>query len=162
MRILLEEDFHADLPAADLDRRRARRPLGLCPSRDDQRSHLDARPHSTQSLLKAGDGWRDAEIMAAFAVSRETVSRVRARFAAGGVAGGLPLTGKRQTHRRRALSDAQATHLLALAFTTAPAGHDHWTLRLLAGKAVELGFVERISPETIRALRKKTRAAKPA
>jgi hypothetical protein len=35
-------------------------------------------------------------------------------------------------------------------------GHDHWTLRLLAGKAVELGFVEQISPETIRALLKKT------
>ena len=37
-----------------------------------------------------------------------------------------------------------------------PDGHDHWTLRLLAGKAVELGFVEHISPETIRALLKKT------
>jgi len=108
-------------------------------------------------LLKAGDGWRDAEIMTAFDVSRETVSRVRARFAAGGVAG--VLTDQRQTPRRRALSDAQATHLLALACTTAPAGHDHWTLRLLAGKAVELGFVERISPETIRSLLKKTRSS---
>ncbi len=91
-------------------------------------------------LLKAGEGWRDAEIMTAFAISRETVSRVRARFAAGGVAG--MLSDKRQTHRRRALSDAQATHLIALACTAAPEGHDHWTLRLLAGKAVELGFVD--------------------
>lgn len=107
-------------------------------------------------LLKAGEGWRDAEIMTAFAISRETVSRVRARFAAGGVAG--VLSDKRQTHRRRALSDAQATHLIALACTAAPEGHDHWTLRLLAGKAVELGFVERISPETIRSLLKKTRS----
>lgn len=108
-------------------------------------------------LLHADAGWRDAEIMAAFHVSRETVSRVRARFAAGG----LPrvLTDKRQTHRRRALTDAQATHLIALACTTAPAGHDHWTLRLLAGKAVELGFVAGISPETIRALLKKTRSS---
>ena len=30
-----------------------------------------------------------------------------------------------------------------------------WTVRLLAGKAVELGFVESISPETIRQLLKK-------
>lgn len=37
----------------------------------------------------------------------------------------------------------------------APSGHDHWTLRLLAGKAVELGFVDSISPETIRQLLKK-------
>ncbi len=108
-------------------------------------------------LLQADAGWRDAEIMAAFHVSRETVSRVRARFAAGGVVG--VLTDKRQTHRRRALTDAQATHLVALACTAAPAGHDHWTLRLLAGKVVELGFAPSISPETIRALLKKTRSS---
>jgi hypothetical protein len=40
-------------------------------------------------LLQADAGWRDAEIMAAFHVSRETVSRVRvrARFAAEGATG---------------------------------------------------------------------------
>jgi len=31
-----------------------------------------------------------------------------------------------------------------------PDGHDHWTVRMLAGKAVELGYVRRISPETVR------------
>lgn len=40
-----------------------------------------------------------------------------------------------------------------------PEGHDHWTLRMLANKAVELGFVETISPETIRALLKKTNSS---
>lgn len=108
-------------------------------------------------LLKAGEGWRDVQIMQALDVSRETVSRVRERFLAGGLE--AVLTDKRQAHRRRALSDAQATHLVALACTAAPAGHDHWTLRLLAGKAIELGYVERISPETIRALLKKTRSS---
>lgn len=109
-------------------------------------------------LLQADAGWRDHQIIAAFHVSRETVCRVRARFADGGVAG--VLTDKRQTHRRRALSDAQATQLIALACTAAPEGHDHWTLRLLAGKAVELGFVERISPETIRALLRRTNSSR--
>lgn len=107
-------------------------------------------------LLKASEGWRDHQIIAAFHVSRETVSRVRARFEAGGLSS--VLSDKRQAHRRRALSDAQATHLIALACTAAPEGHDHWTLRLLAGKAVALGYVESISPETIRSLLKKTRS----
>jgi len=40
-----------------------------------------------------------------------------------------------------------------------PTGHDHWTVRLLAGKAVELGFVESISPETIRQFLKKTNSS---
>ena len=43
-------------------------------------------------------------------------------------------------------------------------GHEHWTLRLLAGKAVELGLVDSLSHETVR-LRLKKRAqaaAEPA
>lgn len=107
-------------------------------------------------LLKADQGWRDHQLIAALDVSRETIGRVRARYLAGGVPG--ILTDPRLTHRRRALTDAQMTHLIALACTDAPEGHDHWTLRLLAGKAVELGFVTSISPETIRAALKKTRS----
>ena len=105
-------------------------------------------------LLKASEGWRDHQIISAFHVSRETVSRVRARFAAGGLE--RVLTDQRQAHRRRALSDAQATHLIAIACSDAPEGHDHWTLRLLAGQAVQLGYVTSISPETIRTVLKKT------
>ena len=108
-------------------------------------------------LLKLGDGWRDAQAMEAFSVCRETVYRVRERYLAGGLS--AVLRDQHQTHRRRALSDAQATHLIALACTPAPEGHDHWTLRLLAGKAVELAYVTSISPETIRAVLKKTRSS---
>jgi len=45
--------------------------------------------------------------------------------------------------------------LIAITCSPSPEGHDHWTLRLLVGKAVELDFVESISPETIRQLLKK-------
>jgi len=38
---------------------------------------------------------------------------------------------------------------------TIPDGYDHWTVRLLADKAVELGFVSSISPNTIHQLLKK-------
>jgi len=65
---------------------------------------------------------------------------------------------KRQEKRRHALTGGQAAHLIAIACTSAPHGHDHWTVRLRAGKAVELGFVESISPETIRQFLKKTNA----
>ena len=41
-------------------------------------------------------------------------------------------------------------HPIALACSPAPEGHDHWTLRALAGKAVELGLVESVSHETVR------------
>jgi len=62
---------------------------------------------------------------------------------------------KPQAGRPRALSATQAAHLIAIACSPAPDGHDHWTLRLLGHKAVELGYVEGISPKTIRQVLKK-------
>ena len=58
-------------------------------------------------------------------------------------------TGPKPT-RYRKLDDRAGTHLIALACTPAPEGHDHWTLRALAGKAVELGLVESLSHEAVR------------
>jgi hypothetical protein len=45
--------------------------------------------------------------------------------------------------------------LIAVACSPAPDGHDRRTVRLLADKAVELGFVEKISVDTIGRLLKK-------
>ena len=45
---------------------------------------------------------------------------------------------------------------IALACSNAPEGHDHWTLRLLAGKVVGLGLVPSLSHETVRLRLKKT------
>jgi hypothetical protein len=46
--------------------------------------------------------------------------------------------------------------LIAVACSQAPDGHDHWTLRLLADKLVQLDVVENISYETVRRTLKKT------
>jgi transposase len=53
------------------------------------------------------------------------------------------------------LTEKQAAHLIAVACSDAPEGHDHWTLRLLVGKVVELSYSESGSYETIRQLLKK-------
>jgi Winged helix-turn helix len=108
-----------------------------------------------QVLLKLAEGWRSfAEVCRAFDVCRNTAVRVRTRFAEGGVV--AVLSERRQTRYRQALTGSQQAHLIAIACSPVPDGHDHWTLRLLGRKAVELGFVEKISPETIRAVLKKT------
>ena len=45
----------------------------------------------------------------------------------------------------------------ALACSPPPEGHDHWTLRLLAGKVVELGLTPSMSHEGVRQRLKKKR-----
>jgi len=104
-------------------------------------------------LLKADNGWSDARICATFDISRNTAINVRRTYLEGGLE--AVLQDKKQQRHRQALTDEQAGYLLAILHTPVPDGHDHWTLRLLARKAVELGFVDSISPETIRQLLRK-------
>ncbi|MFA6313882.1 MAG: helix-turn-helix domain-containing protein, partial [Sterolibacterium sp.] len=58
------------------------------------------------------------------------------------------------------LDERQCAHLIAVACSEAPEGHDHWTLRLLAGKVVELGFAESYSHEAVRQTLKKTTSSR--
>src|SRR5258708_15877509 len=106
-----------------------------------------------QALLKAAEGWTDAQICQVFGISRNTSIQVRQRYLSGGLE--AVLFDKKQQCHRHALTGEQAAHLIAIACTPVPDGHDHWTLRLLAGQAVEPRFAEPISPETIRSLLKK-------
>ena len=104
-------------------------------------------------LLKAHEGLSDPQIMAALNVSRPSVERIRKRFVLGGLEKALN-EDPRPGQKRKLDGRAEAT-LIATACSQVPAGHEHWTLRLLAGKLVELEVVDSISYETIRRTLKK-------
>lgn len=106
-------------------------------------------------LLKANEGKSDPEIMAALNVSRPCVERIRKRFVEGGMDKALN-EDPRPGFKRRLDGRGEAI-LLATACSDVPLGHEHWTLRLLAGKMVELKVVDDISYETIRRTLKKMR-----
>ena len=105
-------------------------------------------------LLKADEGLSDPEIMAALNVSRPCVERIRKRFVADGIERALN-EDPRPGQKRKLDGRAEAT-LIATACTEAPEGHAHWSLRLLAGKLVQLGVVDTVSHETVRHTLKKT------
>lgn len=105
-------------------------------------------------LLKAAAGCKDAEIMEALAISASMVGKIRKRCVEEGVEAALndrPRPGQKQK-----LTEKQCAQVIATACTPAPAGHDHWTLRLLADKVVQLGYAKSFSHETVRRLLKKT------
>lgn len=104
-------------------------------------------------LLKAAAGCQDAEIIAALAVSATMIYNTRQKCVEEGVEAALhdrPRPGKTPK-----LSDKQCAHVIATACTPSPAGHDHWTLRLLADQVVQLGYADSFSHETVRRLLKK-------
>ena len=82
------------------------------------------------------------------------VYRIKQRFTQEGLVGSL--WDRRQANRYRKLDDRGEAHLIALACSEPPEGHDHWTLRLLAGQVVELGLAPSLSHETVRLHLKKT------
>jgi transposase len=106
-------------------------------------------------LLKANEGLSDPQIMSALGVSRPCVERIRKRFVLGGLQRALK-EDPRPGQKRKLDGRGEAT-LIATACSEVPEGHEHWTLRLLAGKMVELEVVDSISYETIRRTLKKTR-----
>ena len=105
-------------------------------------------------LLKTGEGWTAPRVAQALDVSEGTVLRIKRRFVEDGLEG--VLQDRLQAHRYRKLDDRGEAHLIALACSDAPEGHERWNLRLLADRMVELGVVESLSHETVRLHLKKT------
>ena len=97
-------------------------------------------------LLKTDAGWSASQVAAALDTSPRTVFRTKRRYAEEGLDGVCTTIP----------GDRGEAHLIALACSDAPEGHEHWTLRLLADKVVELGLVPSLSYETVRLRLKKT------
>jgi transposase len=110
-------------------------------------------------LLKADadgpDRWTDERIGEAFEVSTATVARERRSFCEEGLEVAL-MPKKPGRPRRRVLDGQDEAHLIALSCSDPPEGREHWSLRLLADRMVELGHVGSLSYETVRRTLKKT------
>lgn len=135
----------------------------------DERSQLegliskgkaDARKiRRAQILLKVdadGARWTDEKTAEAFGVHESTVCFVRERCVLEGLESALNRKRQTRASRERKLDGAGEAHLLAVACSQPPQGRVRWTLRLLAGRMVELNVVDSISHETVRQALKKT------
>ncbi len=105
------------------------------------------------ALLKADEGLGDGEIAGALLINAAAVARARKRFVEEGLEAAI--NDRPRPGRERKLDGKQEARLVAIACSAAPKGHAHWTLRLLAGKVVELESAESISLETVRRILKK-------
>jgi transposase len=112
-------------------------------------------------LLKAdvgegGPGWPDEKIAEALDVTVQTVERVRKQLVEEGLEAVLRRRKYVQKVSRKKLDGEAEAHLIALACSESPEGSARWSLRLLADRMVELGYVDSISHEAVRRVLKKT------
>lgn len=113
-------------------------------------------------LLKAdqgknGEARTDAQVAEALSVTAKTVFNVRRRWVEEGLEAALHRKKQDCPSRSRKLDGRAEAKLVATCCGPAPQGRVRWTLRLLAGKLVELQAVDSISPETVRRTLKKMR-----
>jgi transposase len=94
-----------------------------------------------------------SEIAATLGLSVPTIFNIKRRFLSDSLDAALddhPRSGKPCK-----IDGAARAKMTALACSKAPDGHARWTLRLLADKAVEPGFCESVSSQTVKEVLKK-------
>lgn len=101
-----------------------------------------------------GKQMKDAEIEHAYGGSIRSIEMTRRRFVEEGFE--IALHGHPRPVNRKSKIDGRAeSHLIALRCSDALEGANRWTLRLLADKLVELGYVESISRQGVSDVLKK-------
>jgi Homeodomain-like domain len=112
-----------------------------------------------QILLKAdadGAAWTDQQIADGFGCRTKTVENIRQRLVEFGFQQTLDGKKRAEPARPKCLTGDEEARIIATRLGKPPAGYANWTLRLLAGKVVELQIAPRVSHETIRQMLKKT------
>ena len=119
--------------------------------------------HARILLLADSDGpegnWSDGQIARATQTSIPTVERVRRICVEHGLERALERKDPERVYERKLDGKAEA-QLIALCCGEPPESQARWTLRLLAGRLVELEVVDSISHETVRRTLKKTSSSR--
>ncbi len=108
------------------------------------------------ALLELHRGKTLRSISETLQVSYQAVANWRDNYQASGL---QALHDKPRSGRPVVIDGKQRASITALACSTPPQGHARWTLRLLADKAVELGYCETLSHTAARKVLKKRCAA---
>ena len=126
-----------------------------------KKGNSPARTILRANILLASDKQNDkymtvSEIANAYRTTPTTVQTVRASYCKKGLEATITRK-KRETPPIPAKVTGEVeAHIIALACGQPPEGYSRWTLRLLADKTVELGYIESISHVTVSTILKKT------
>jgi transposase len=120
-----------------------------------KKGSLQARTYQrATALLELDRGQPLLAVSRTLGVSYPSVFSWRDKYLAQGLTAALH--DKQRSGRPVVIDGQQRAKVTALACSTPPPGHARWTLRLLADKAVELGYCDQLSHTQARRILKKT------
>jgi transposase len=103
-----------------------------------------------------GPAWNVADVAAALGITSRSIEHLKKRFVEDGLEAALDRKPLEKPPREVIFDGAFEARLIALACSGVPEGHQRWTVRLLADKAIELKFAESVSHMTVQRVLKKT------
>ena len=103
-----------------------------------------------------GPAWSVSDVAEALGVTSRTIEHLKKRFVLEGLEAALARKPREKPPREVIFDGEFEAKLIALACSQAPEGHQRWTVRLLADKAVELDFTPSVSHMTVQRILKKT------
>ncbi len=124
---------------------------GVAPARQIKHAHILLKADSSEG----GPNWSDEQIQEAFGGGLSTILRVRRRCVEHGLEDALKRRPQPPRPEKRILNGKHEAYLIALSCGEKPQGRTRWSVRLLAHKMVEVGYVEQVGRETIRTTLKK-------
>jgi len=96
----------------------------------------------------------NSEISRTLNVSMRKIDRIKKRFIEGGI--DTALYGRRNSRvYQKTVDDSFEEQLIQLSRSDPPEGLSKWSLRLLASRAAELGYIDSISHESVRRILRK-------
>ena len=134
---------HLTLTASDRDQLEALLAKGSLPAKTFKRA---------TALLELDRGKTFTAVATTLTVTSVTLAALRDKYTASGLdcLHDAPRSGRPIT-----IDGTQRAKITALACSTAPTGHDRWSLRLLAEKVVEAGFCDAVSHTMVGTILKK-------
>jgi hypothetical protein len=108
------------------------------------------------AVAENGHNKDDGEVSQLYGLSTKSIERLRKRCCQEGLE--VALAGKkREVFKEKKLTGEVEAKLSMLACSTPPAGHERWSLQLLADKMVALDYIDSISHTSVGVLLKKMR-----
>lgn len=97
-----------------------------------------------------------AEVAERFNTTPTTVQTVKTAYAQSGLDGALYRKKREAPPTPPKVDGNLEAHIISISCSDPPEGYERWTLRLIADKCVELGYVDSISHMTVKRTLKKT------
>lgn len=107
-------------------------------------------------LLLLSEGVTAEEVADKSGAALSTVYKIWNKYFEEGKDVEKTITEKPRSGQPPKLTEAVKAHITAIACSRPPEGRSQWSLRMIADKVVELGYIEDISPEAVRKYLKKS------